>query len=76
MKTKTDLSLVPVEDLVMEISARHSSIVIAGSRFIDQGPSAMYFYSKSPTFTESLGLCELLKQDIIDNYYEANNQND
>ena len=74
--TKADLTLVPVEDLVEELTKRHSALIMCGTRFIDGGPACVYSTSKAVTFTESLGLCALLKEHILQKYYEANNSDE
>ena len=65
---KTDISLVDIKDLFEEISKRSQSFVCAYTRTDDTSGQKIYNDCQYERYTEALGLCEYLKQEIVQTY--------
>lgn len=65
----TDLSLVPIDDLVAEIGSRVDTSIFAYTRYVDGG-DPIIDYAYKGEFLTSIGLCDWVKSGIIADKYE------
>jgi len=71
----SDLQLVPVEDLVDELKTRFDAVVVAGVQHNGRPkPDRYYFYHGG--FATELGLTELLKEEILGEFYDNEEEDD
>ncbi len=62
-----DLTMVPVEDLIKEVMDRTDTCVIGYTRIVDaKEPSIFLNHQCKAGWLTGVGLCDLLKTDLID----------
>lgn len=63
------LELIPTEDLVNEIKSRYTSLVIFGVQEGTGEGQDTFYHNYSGSKHSCLGLCELMREVIIDEYF-------
>ncbi len=63
----TDLSLVPIDDLVKEMESRCPSFIIAYETYKDQKSMLWFQYGKG-TWYQAVRLASILNNDVLNNW--------
>ena len=67
-----DLKLIPLDDLIDELRDRFDSVIISGLRKnYESKDSENYTHRFKGSYTTNLGLCELMKDTLKDDFYET-----
>lgn len=70
----TDLTLVPIEDLIKEICVRTNNFVIGYTQPSAGGGDYLHVDSHGDSYLTALGLCDEIKELIIFKTRPANNK--
>ena len=66
--TKSDLSLIPTDDLIEEIRVRHTAYVLATLRTETGNEPVVRTYWSDNKFIDCLGICSALEEDLKSHY--------
>ncbi len=64
----TDLSLVPVEELVEELRNRHEEFLAVGTRFVENNTFEAYTTHKCASLEDAIWLSKYMKKRIIKDF--------
>lgn len=63
----TDLTLIPIKDLLKEIDNRCACLVLAYETFKDVGKEAQYYYGKGK-WSRAIYISTVLQNDVLNNW--------